>query len=157
MEGLSPGRCEKVVAAAGAKVWRRKPGPAASRDVAHDPGSERRCQRDRNSFPDPGPPRIPFVIRRRSLGHPGGGALIPPELLLARAPLQVEPMGASARRATTKVEELQSLLGGPLHEAPVQEHVGRKGVVGGKRAGPGDLEFAIPAEPCSARDGLATV
>src|SRR5581483_6114224 len=93
--------------------------PPASRDVLHDTGTDGGGQTHREPLPDARPPRVRAIGGRRRGGGPGArdsALAVPPELLVARAPLPFESVRPPIGRAAAEVEERGTRGDRSLHE-----------------------------------------
>jgi lysophospholipase L1-like esterase len=125
-----------------------------SGDIPHDPGTQPRRQRERQSSPQPRSPGVGAVVGRRGLARTALGVLVPPQLFVPGSPLLLEAVGATSPSAASEVEPREPALRRPLDEQPVDQHVGRHGVVRHQRGGPGHLELAAEGEAAPAGHGL---
>src|SRR5437879_6157922 len=79
-----------------------------SRDVSHDVWTNGRRDPFGQSFPETRSPGEARVGGRRSARPRRAAAAVPPERLIERTPLILEPMGAAPRRAAPEVETADS-------------------------------------------------
>src|SRR5437773_2246788 len=137
---MSPGSRREVTQ----PQWANTPAErgASSRDVAYHLRPERRGKSRGQMPPHARSPAVAGVVRGRSLCFASARCPIPPERLLAPAPLHLEVMRAAALRAAAEIEGREPRRDGALHHRPVQQHVWRELVVLSQRGGPRQFEFA---------------
>src|SRR6266446_1146925 len=116
----------------------------------------RKAPREYRAYPigephrDATPQRSRHVIQR-PLGSGccvqlAGRPLEPGKRGVHSAPLMLELVRSSARRAPAEIEHPNPLRDQVLHEGPVEQHVGHLVVILAQRRHPRDLEFAAPYE-----------
>src|SRR3954463_11194568 len=123
-------------------------------DVAHDRWTKSRRDRRRQAAPDPRAPSICPLVWRRRCGFGRCGKAVPPESVLARSPLQFEPMRSSTWRASSEIENFDAVIDSLLHARPIKKHVGRLTVILAQRRRPGHFELVAKAKTAPGRDRL---